>query len=361
MPYLSTNRRIVEALDVLDALYFLLQSSHVNQKRLDFIRASFVEAPHNIRIRLLQELKDEIAWLRRESGVIAKNSDYVSFYSEIREGGARGHALVPKWDIDQRWFSKFGRVIARWPYVKDHAMVLYDPCDLQVRNRLFELEGSLYRDAEVLIEQAKAHHKGVDDFRKREKQDHFLLHTYLNTAATVLFHFLEAYLNGLAFDCLLNYHNKLTEDEHNTLTEWDSTRNSRRFIPTDKKIFRYPVLVSKCHEVDLDLSGCRAAHYLANDAKELRDALTHPSPHLDPRTQTLHKIGLIATLSMATVQSIFDAGRDYVLTVEKALFGRPEDTVPWLFPKAAIDKESETGISPPSGSPPDSTPSPRTR
>jgi hypothetical protein len=340
------DHRIIEALDVLEALYFFLQSLHVNEERLALTRTSFRNAPRDVRTRLLLELRDEINWLRDESGALAHNPEYVELFAATRKGGDQGHALIPKWEIDRRWFRNFNKVIVRWPYVKDHAMVLYDPKDLTVRNRLFELEGSLFRDAGVLLQQAKSFHKGIDDFRKRTPDNQFSLHTYLNTAATLVFHFLEAYLNGLAFDCLIRHHEKLFEDDHDALTEWDRKKNVRRFTSAEKKIFKYPVIVGKCMNVKVDLSGCRAAHFLANDAKELGDALTHPSPHIDREHQTLHKISLVVALNLPFVESIFAAVKDYVLTVEKTLFGKPEETVPWLFARHGAGETNSPELTP---------------
>jgi hypothetical protein len=341
MRYSQLNGRIIAALNVLDALYFFLQSAHANSERLNWIRENFERAPRHVRLHTLDELHGEIRWLRGESGALAPNSEYVKFFAEIRQGGEKGHALIPKWEIDRRWFSKFGGVIVRWPYVKDHAMVLYDPKDVGVRNQLFELEGALFDDAKVLLEQAKQFHKGIDDFRQRARDDQFLLHTYLHSAATVVFHFLEAYLNGLAFDCLLHHHNELSQDDHDTLIEWDRKKATRRFVSFERKVFRYPMIVGKSHKAKIDLSGCRSAHFIANDAKELCDALTHPSPHFDRTDQTLRKISLIATINLKFVEAIFEAARDYAVTVERALFGKPEETAPWLFPSpVAIATES---------------------
>lgn len=331
MRYTPLNRRIVEALDVLDALYFFLQSVQANQGRLSFLRSSFERAPFSMRMQLFKELQSEIDWLRRESGALAKNSEYVEFYAHIEKAGDQGHLLLPKWEIERRWFSRFERIIVRWPHVKDHAMVVYDPRNFEVRNQLFELEGAIFKDANLLLEQAKKFHKGISDFRKRAREDQFLLHAHLRSAATVGFHFVEAYVNGLAFDCLLRHHDRLSQEEHDALTEWDSTKKTRRFVPIERKIFRYPSIFGNCLGVKIDLSGCRAAHYLANEAKELRDALTHPSPHLDREDRTLKKVGLMATITLSVVHSIVDAARDYATTVEKTLFGHPEETAPWLF------------------------------
>jgi hypothetical protein len=330
----TINDRITASLDILEALYFFLQSVPENQERLNRIRQTFKLAPKHIRSGLLEELHNEVKWLRSESGAISSNKDFLDYFREAGTKGVKGHVLIPKWEIDRRWFRKFDRVIARWPFVKDHAMVIYDPQDGSVRNQMFELEGSLFRDAELLLEQARNFHRGVGDFRKRGREDQLMLHTYLHSGATVVFHYLEAYLNGLAFDCLLHYHNQLSEPDHDLLVEWDRKNQRRAFVNVEKKIFRYPLIFGKCANTNIDLSGCKPAHFLAKDAKEVRDALTHPSPHIDRETQTLKKVTLIASMDLPILESISAAAREYTLTVEKCLFGKPDQTAPWLFPKA---------------------------
>lgn len=331
MAHSPLNKRISAALEILEALYFFLQSSQQNEERLTMIKATFLDAPREARQRLLDELTSEIKWLRKESGAIATNSEFVSFLKAIRQEAAKGHVLLPKWEMERRWFRNFGRVMVRWPHIKDHAMVIYDPNDTSATNQLFELEGSILKDAETLLEQAKAVHKGITDFRRRERKDQFLLHTYLRSCATITFHFLEAYLNGLAFDCLLRFHDRLSEDEHDMLVEWDRKKDSAKWIAVNTKIFRYPAIFGKHLGAKVDLSGCRAAHFLAQDAKDLRDALTHPSPHIDREKQTLRKVSLVATIHLEAVKQIVGAAKEYAVTVERALFGKPEETAPWLF------------------------------
>ncbi len=327
------NEQIEKALNTLDALYFFVQSVPGNAERLDWIRQNVERMPRRARSVLQDELRDEIKWVRKESGATASNSEFLSFYKQAREDAAKGHIFIPKWEIERHWFDNFERVIARWPYVKDHAMVIYDPQDGEVRNQIFELEGALFRDAELLVEQARKLHKGITDFRKRARADQLLLHTYLRTGATVVFHYLEAYLNGLAFDCLLRHHDALLPADHDLLLEWDRQKARRAFVNVEKKLFRYPLIFGKCTNVRVDLSSCGPAHFLAKDARELRDALTHPSPHLDREEGTLRKVTLITTVSLDSLEAIFGAAKEYTVTVEQALFGHPEETAPWLFPR----------------------------
>jgi hypothetical protein len=335
MVHSRLNEQIETALDTLDALYFFLQSVPENAERLDWIRQNFKRAARSDRYVFREQLIAEIKSLREKSGATASNGDFVNFFRKAQESGAKSHIFIPKWEIDQSWFTNFAAVIVRWPHVKDHAMLIYDPQDGKVRNQVFELEGALFRDAAFLVEQARKCHKGIVDFRRRAREDQFLLHTYLRTGATVVFHYLEAYLNGLAFDCLVRHHDMLSEADHDLLLEWDRKKARQAFVSFEKKLFKYPLIFGNCLKLKVDLSACKAAHFLASDGKELRDALTHPSPHLDRADRTFRKITLVTTVSFDALEAIFEAAKEYTLTIERALFGLPEETVPWLFPRVA--------------------------
>jgi hypothetical protein len=114
-------------LDILEALYFFLQSVEANDSRLQRIRETFVTAPRGIRSNLLSELQNEIKNIRRESGAIAPNRYFLDLLSEFRSKTAEGQVYIPKWVIEREWFSNYVRLMARWPYMKDHAMVVFDP------------------------------------------------------------------------------------------------------------------------------------------------------------------------------------------------------------------------------------------
>jgi hypothetical protein len=109
----SLNDRITSALDSLDALYFFLQSTRANEERLSRIRQLFQATPRQVRLRLRDELRDEIAVVRQRSGAISSNSEFVKFFREINVLASNGHVLIPKWEIERRWFRNFGEIIIR--------------------------------------------------------------------------------------------------------------------------------------------------------------------------------------------------------------------------------------------------------
>lgn len=332
---MQLNDKIVQALDTLEALYFFTQSLEVHQDRIETIRHRFRELARRGRQGLLKELRVEIEDIREQSGAIATNSFFRDLLAKARSQAQHGRVYLPKFAIDRQLFRRYEKVLPRWPYVKHHALVVFDPQSARRMNQLFELEGALFRDVRFLLGHARAAHKGIEDFRKRTEHDQHSLHSCMRALVTVIFHFLEAYLNGLAFDCLLVHHDELSRTDHDLLQEWDSEKQRSRFVPFERKVFRYPVVAGKASGKTVDLSECKAAHFLTTEGKELRDALTHPSPYFDPKSRLQRKVSLIANLKLTTVERVFSAAEEYVVTVEKSLANEPEKTVPWIFREAS--------------------------
>jgi hypothetical protein len=80
----------------------------------------------------------------------------------------------------------------------------------------------------------------------------------------------------------------------------------------------------------VDLSGCKAAHFLAQQGKALRDSVVHPSAYVHPRTGAPEKITRITSLNLGVVENVFNAMKEYVVTVEQLLGEDPTLSTPWL-------------------------------
>jgi hypothetical protein len=102
-------------------------------------------------------------------------------------------------------------------------------------------------------------------------------------------------------------------------------------VPFETKLFRYPVIVAESRGKKVDLSGHKPAHLLANDGKKVRDALTHPSPYVNPSTGDQEKVSLIRSLNFDFLNVLFDAAKQYVLFVEQGIGNQAKLTMPWFF------------------------------
>jgi hypothetical protein len=198
-------------------------------------------------------------------------------------------------------------------------------------NQLFELDGQLFHDAQFLLQKARQVQGGAAAQRELPAGRHRVLHSLLRPLVTSLFTFVEAYLNGIAYDCFHKHHGNLDLSDHDFLAEWDSQKKRRRFVDFDQKVFKYPTLVARAEGRQIDLSGMQAAHRIIRNGKEVRDALTHPSAHNDPDVHEQKKVTLLAGLTLPALESLYQDMLAYVRFVEGGIGHDPEKSIPWLF------------------------------
>jgi hypothetical protein len=277
---------------------------------------------------LLQELTQEIDSIRTQAGALAGDEVYRELFAAAR--AHVGMAYLSKLFIDSKLFANYERVFGRWPNIKAHAFVVFDSQSLADLRSILEIEGLLFGDVQVLLTRAREEHKGIIDFRERSPEDQARLQSYLRTATTAIFHFIEAYLNGLAYDCFHLHHDRLSLADHDLLSERNSANQRIQFVAFNKKVFAYPAIVAKMEGIKLDLSASKFAHQLAHDGKIVRDALIHPSNYIDPKSGSQEKLLYLTGVNLDLVDQIFAAAKEYVVFVEVSLGRDPKLSVPWL-------------------------------
>ncbi len=246
---MDTTTEIVDSIETLEALYFLLKSFEAHQTRLTAIRASYPYLSHEDQLKTLEELTAEISDIRRQSGALSDNEVYRALLSEARQ--MKGVAYLSKLYVDSRLFSRYDKVFTRWPHLKLHAAVVFDWQSREDLMNILEVERMLFEDVQLLLARSRDAHKNVDNFRRRLPDDQTQLQSYLRAAATGVFRFLESYLNGLAYDCFMTHHDQLSIKDHDLLGEWDSTNNKIRYVNFKTKVFSYPAVVAKTEDLHL--------------------------------------------------------------------------------------------------------------
>lgn len=327
---MGLNQQIETALDQLEALYFFTQGLNGQAGRdVSDMRRYHLRLPRDVRRKLLDSLRSDITLLRDHYGALAPNRIYAALLAEARTAKS-GFVYIGKLRIDLDLFGHYEKAMPRWPHVKDHAFVIFDPNQGNL-NQLFEMDGQLFHDAQCVLQKARQVQGTADRQRSLPPNRHRILHSLLRELVMTLFTFMEAYLNGIAFDCFHRHHDNLLLADHDLLAEWDSDQKRRRFVAFDQKVFRYPVVVARVEGHDIDLSGFKQAHRIVRDGKELRDAITHPSAQYDPQLHEQKKITLLAGLTLPDLESLYRDIRDYVRFVEEGIGHVVEQSAPWLF------------------------------
>jgi hypothetical protein len=326
------EHEITTNIDTLEALYFLVQHLPENVDRLRRILRLFTELSHASRLRLRDELREEVKWVKRETGAFARDREYKDLYGKIKKYS--GYYYLDKLYIEKRLFKNYALVFPRWPHMKEHAAVIFDGKQERGLGQVFELEGQCLRDARGLHKRALQAQKGISDFHKRTTEDQMETLMFARAALLAAMTFVEAYLNGIAYDCFHRLHDKLAIEDHDLLAEWNSKKKRRSFVDFKDKIFHYPVIVAKTRGLNVDLSGFNPAHALIDYAKEFRDALVHPSQFVDPKTGDQTKfligVGVNATIAGAVIEDAVA----YADGIEKTIGNDPQLSAPWLYDKA---------------------------
>lgn len=320
---------ILELLQTLEAIYFLTQALEANAERLALMKERLDSLDGDRQERLLSELQGELRQAREYYGAMAPDHKYKDLLRDAR--ARKGYAYLEKFKIDRHWFRHYEKVFPRWPHVPLHGLVIFDSHTNRGVGQILTLEGALFADINFFMKKAREIHERVDDFRKRDRDDQLTLLACARAAVTTIFHFVEAYLNGLAYDCFKQHHDELSIQDHDLLAEWDSKKKRRGYVRFETKLFGYPRIVAKTYGRTLDLSGYPAAKILAKEGKDIRDALTHPSPYVDPKTGAERKIFWATGVGFEAAEQIFNAAREYVLAVERGVGKEPQKTMLWIF------------------------------
>lgn len=327
---MGINDELKNAVDTLEALYYVAQGlTREPGDHISKLRALCAELPRRERHELLALIRKDIDAVRSHFGALAPNKIYKTILADGRKAPT-GQMYINKLRIRRELFSRYDRSIVRWPHIKDHAFVVFEP-QTGRRNEIFELDGQLFHDAQFLLQ--KARHAQGDATKQRylPYARHRILHSLLRQTVMALFTFLEAYLNGIAFDCFQEHHATLAVADHDLLAEWDSAKTRRRFVAFDQKVFRYPVVVAQTRERQIDLSGFTPAHEIVRNGKEVRDAITHPSAQFDPVSREQKKVTLIAGLDLSLVDSLYADVCEYVRFVEEGIGNEVKESAFWLF------------------------------
>jgi hypothetical protein len=341
---MEMNEDVATALETLEALYFFTQGvKGESAEHLEKIRGIYSYLLPSGYPKLAADLQGDIKLIREHYGAVAPDEFYRTMLREARAADGKGIIYISKLRVVRDLFTRYENSIVRWPHIKLHSFVGFEP-KVGFQNMMFEMDGQLFHDAQFMLYKARAAQGTAKSQRELPPTRHRMLHTLLRSIVTALFTFVEAYLNGIAFDCFQTHHDDLELDDHDFLGEWNSTKKQRKFVKFDDKVFGYPRLIAKVKGLPtVDLSGFKPAHRIIKDGKDLRDAITHPSSQYDPDDRTQKKMTLFAGLKLPELESLYNNISEYVAFVEKAIGYDPKESVPWLFEEFGFrDAKAET-------------------
>lgn len=322
--------RLREAAATLKNLYYLTQNlSSEGRSFIEEIEQLIENVDESYMPEILADLEAETDHFKRLVGCILTNEEIGRVVEWVTSQGD-AYISLPKWHID-KGFTKYNWVFPRWPHIPLHAYVQFDSnLDNPSPYRIFLLEERLFRDLKLLWKRANDLASDGCNFRTRNPDAQQDLSSYLRIMVGVIFDFLEAYLNGLAFECFRRFHDKLPLPEHDLLCERDSATKKTRFVSFERKMKKYPKLYGKYLGQIVNFDSDTDRLFLCDKGKSLRDALTHPSTFINRESDEPPKFQLVAGLTLEQVKKVLVSAVSFVRKVEVALGHDPSLSVPWL-------------------------------
>lgn len=325
------REELLREIDTLEGLYYLVHAlNREGHRHIRDLRDLVTHLPRRSIPNLRKDVRKDIARIRKETRCLLSSQELRLAVKNMTTG-ADGYACIPKWYIEDHWFGNYSRAFPRWPHMPLHTLVVFDTnIATESRSATLVPEGMLFEDAGLLwCDASKITADGMD-FRSRPAAKQRELQTYLRATATAAYRCVEAYLNGIAFNCFQTFHNEMELVDHDLLAEWNSKERRARFVPFERKINEYPTICGKYLMRDVDLTDDENAKFLTGDGKFLRDSLTHPSPYINPKTRKYEKIQANIAINFDQVKRLLRAVAAYVWKVEVALGRDPKRSAPWL-------------------------------
>lgn len=323
-------------LQALLAFNFSLDKKHMQQ--LDGIREE-AETANAKRLRFFRDvLNTDIRNNTRRIACRLKPSQLVEM---VRSQRADEPALtyIPKY-LAETLFAGLPAVISEWNRTPAHTFFGFDlGGHFNFPRNTFEYflpDLLLYRDMCLAYNNAVVM-RPAGLYQPAEKERHYAYGFYVRASILSAFYFVEAYLNGLAFDFMNRTLGKdLAPRDLDLLTEWDSKRNKEGWVKFRDKLLQYPKIILGLEEPPLTETNCDEVRILATKAKSLRDSLVHnsPRPRIDLSGNALEAIGskirsvMAAELDDAT--KVVDAAVRFALKIN-GLLGKKGHKLDWLL------------------------------
>jgi hypothetical protein len=291
--------------------------------------------------------KKRVGELRRRFGLRLSTADLLEVLAHL-EAVPKGQIVyVSVWNL-REWFEKCGEFLPPSGKMPHHAAIAVDPSG-QIYEKQPDapefrlLEATLFEDMCVLFNLArKAHLESDESETRRQCKERLAL---FRSTAVAAFNAVEAYLNGLAFDYVFDNRSRLSDSAIEALTEWNTHTQRAKYLTLKEKLLTYQRLTLGVDHAPLQETNCEEMRFLIESAKQLRDAIVHASPAINPVSMELVKQRAIYGIEFSTVERIVDSTVRLVRKIEGVIFPSDERLRPWLhdrggdglFPAAAFD------------------------
>jgi hypothetical protein len=290
------------------------------RKRLEQNREAINQANKRRLNEIINDLEQRIEKDRNQHGIKVSNSLLVKYLVEANAKSGK-LLLLPKY-IFKEIIPKFHLLMPDFVFFPEHLKIAIDPGTYRTKTGDFELyliESILFEDMCALFNLAREYLKkeNINPPKKIVKTGRAFLHS----TVTMAYCFVEAYLNGIAFDYYIENKDNVNEESKSLLTEWDYRTDRPKYIPFRDKLVKYPRIILGAQHSPLQPNNCPEMEFIAIKAKIVRDSIVHSSPALDLDTIKTPKEKEFFQINMADAEEIIDKSIGLVKKIEIAIFG----------------------------------------
>jgi len=334
---------ILRNCDILQAiLAFNYSLTEELKSQLDAIRSATPSAPAKTLRDFRDQLRTNLKAAVKGFGCLRNPSRLAGTLIVASRSGTPNFSKAA---IDSMLFSNFCGGNSTWKSFPPH-LRLQVHFDWVVSTPLifhYQLpEATLYEDMALAYNLAHetlavaSRKKGLGGDLDVKKND-----LYSRTALLCSFYFVEAYLNGVAYDFYYKNQTKLATKDQDLLLEWDSQGKRRGLVSFEKKINEYPKIILGCQHPPLTVTNSKNLGLLLGDGKEMRDSVVHQSSKTLDISTVPEKVKWMLSIRLDKVRDVVDAAVGFVREMNDAL-GSKGLLLDWMYPR-----QSETGIFPP--------------
>ena len=335
---------LAEVEELATAVYALLVLTFQldNAKRQDLVSIfRSLDVATTMQLRVSREtISKNLRTLSKLVGCKLDRTDLARTYQDLFGGGFR-FTHIPKWRLDAAYFDRFGEIWPGWENLPAHALIPFDPSGAYLgpgERQYYLPEAALFEDMCFAYNNSLAQkdRAGRPPYDKKIVKAHSF---FMRAALLSAFYFVEAYLNGVAFDFVLKNRNPLGQEALDRLLEWDSKKKRQRWVKFRDKALQYPKIILGQKDPPLHEANCSELATLIERGREVRDAIVHQSPKPDFETRRPEKVRGMMQISQELVTEVVDASIGFVRKVNALLAVHGED-LSWL-----CDRET-TGLFP---------------
>jgi hypothetical protein len=331
---------LLEQCDILQAiLAFNYWLTPKIKRDLDITRERIPVATAKGLRQIRDDLHENVKKFVKAFGCIQKPSVFAADFiadSKIPVGIPN----ISKAEIDRSFFTNFCNGHPKWqefpPHLRLELNFNWVVPEEQFQFHYWLAEAVLYEDMALAFNHAfqtlsaiqkTDPSKGGGNVNAKE---HYM---YLRTALLSAYYFVEAFLNGIAFDYHYRNESSLSQSNKDLLMEWNSQANRQRFVSFENKIKEYPKIITGA--TPLTVTNCKELATLLGDAKSIRDSIVHQSP------KAPDKIRWLQVWRLDNTQEVVDAAVGFVTKLNTALGPNGTD-IAWLY-----QRDPTTGVFPP--------------